>query len=72
LERWRTLEVAAHTLKRWHTLLPLEFDLTHVGMWGEVAALSLTFGSLLLPLGAPSLKMPCAPLLGNSTHLFKV
>jgi len=54
LERWCTLEVAAHTLERWRSLLPLTFDLTFVWMWGEVAALSLTLGSHLSPLGAPS------------------
>jgi hypothetical protein len=30
LERWRTLEVAAHTLERWRTLLLQTFVSTHV------------------------------------------
>jgi hypothetical protein len=69
LERWRTLEVAAHTLERWRALLLQSFVSTHVYMWGEVAALSLTLGNFLLTSGAPSFEMPCALLIGDFTQM---
>ena len=65
LERWRTLEVAAHTLERWHALPPLDLCLTLVLSVGEVATLIPHLAALLLPHGAPSLEMPCA-LLGDA------
>ena len=54
LERWRTLEVAAHTLERWHALPPLDFGLTLVLSVGEVAALIPHLATSLPPHGAPS------------------
>jgi hypothetical protein len=67
LERWRTLEVAAHTLERWHALLLFDFGLTLVLSVGEVAALIPHLAAYFLPLGAPSSKMPCALLFGIFT-----
>ena len=54
LERWRTLEVAAHNFERWHALMCQVFDWTCVLDMGEVAALIPHLAADSLPLGAPS------------------
>ena len=68
LERWRTLEMAAHNIERWRALMLQIFDWTCVLDMGEVAASHPTLGSSLLTIGAPSSSTWCALLIGNSTQ----
>jgi hypothetical protein len=69
LERWRILEVATHTPKRWRTLLPLTFVWTLVMSVERWQPTLPHLASLSSTLGEPSLEMPCVLLLDIITHL---
>ena len=54
MERWRTLEVAAHSIERWRALGVSNLLIGHLFDMGEVAALIPHLATYSLPLGAPS------------------
>jgi hypothetical protein len=71
LERWRTLEMAAHNIERWRALMLQIFCWTCVLDMGEVAAPHPTLGSSLLTIGALLLHMVRPPHWDLHPNLYK-